>query len=594
MRSLRSLSVVLALVAVAGCHHAGTQPDLGGPGDMGEADLSVVVVSTDMALPIVFNPDLGTGCIPNTCTTGQCGPVADGCGGLLACGTCATNESCGGGGTPSVCGTPCVKATCASLGVNCGAQSDGCGGPLDCGTCTTPGDTCGGSGTPSVCGSSSVACTPTTCAALGFNCGTAGDGCGKTLDCGSCTSPQICGGGGAHSVCGAPPCVPTTCAAVGSATCGPIGDGCGGIIQCGSCAEPTTCGGQAPGQCGVPASCTGLCLSQTSCSTPGTTTTLSGTVYAPNGVDPLPNVLVYVPNGPVAAFTPGVACETCADTVSGSPLVSAATDTTGHFSIANMPAGSNIPLVIQTGRWRRQVVIPTVTSCVDNAAPVTLTRLPKNHTEGDIPQMAFVTGRVDALECVMRKIGIDDSEFTSSLESGRVHLYKGDGMTTTFNRGLGGAVAPNVPPDGGVATPTEDDLTNTTMQLDKYDMVLFPCKGDEYDRPTTPINQQSNLISYANAGGRIFATHFSYTWLYNDSPFSTTAAWDKNQCDPTSSSCFPADQTGYIDTTFPKGLELAQWLQAIGASSTYAQILLQSIKLDVDSVVAPPAAARSG
>ena len=24
-------------------------------------------------------------------------------------------------------------------------------------------------------------------------------------------------------------------------------------------------------------------------------------------------------------------------------------------------------------------------------------------------------------------------------------------------------------------------------------------------------------------GGRVFATHYNYTWLYDDSPFSTTA-----------------------------------------------------------------------
>jgi len=87
-------------------------------------------------------------------------------------------------------------------------------------------------------------------------------------------------------------------------------------------------------------------------------------VYAPNGVDPLPNVLVYIPNGPVAAFPEGVACEQCTASVSGDPLVSAATDTFGNFTLSNAPVGSNIPLVIQTGRWRRQTVIPKVASCV--------------------------------------------------------------------------------------------------------------------------------------------------------------------------------------------------------------------------------------
>src|SRR5262249_5801265 len=160
-----------------------------------------------------------------------------------------------------------------------------------------------------------------------------------------------------------------------------------------SCSLPETCGGISPSQCGVPASCTNLCLQQVSCPNNGTTT-LSGTVYAPNGVDPLPNILVYVPNDVVQAFTPGLSCDKCSDGVSGSPLVSAATGTDGTFVLQNVPVGSNIPLVIQTGRWRRQFTIATVTACQDNTPGVTL-RLPRTKAEGDIPHMAFATGSVD-------------------------------------------------------------------------------------------------------------------------------------------------------------------------------------------------------
>jgi hypothetical protein len=50
--------------------------------------------------------------------------------------------------------------------------------------------------------SSGTTCTPTTCSALGKNCGSVADGCGGTLSCGTCTSPQTCGGGGVANVCG--------------------------------------------------------------------------------------------------------------------------------------------------------------------------------------------------------------------------------------------------------------------------------------------------------------------------------------------------------------------------------------------------------
>jgi hypothetical protein len=90
----------------------------------------------------------------------------------------------------------CIATDCAILGANCGTLPDGCGGTLNCGTCTLP-QTCGGGGTPNVCG-----CTPTTCALVGANCGTIADGCGGTLDCGTCVAPDTCGGGGRPNVCG--------------------------------------------------------------------------------------------------------------------------------------------------------------------------------------------------------------------------------------------------------------------------------------------------------------------------------------------------------------------------------------------------------
>jgi hypothetical protein len=52
-----------------------------------------------------------------------------------------------------------------------------------------------------VCGDTEP-CVPTTCAALGFTCGPAGDQCGGQLNCGSCAGSETCGGGGQPSVCG--------------------------------------------------------------------------------------------------------------------------------------------------------------------------------------------------------------------------------------------------------------------------------------------------------------------------------------------------------------------------------------------------------
>ena len=135
-----------------------------------------------------------------SCQASSCGTMSDGCGGLLWCGNCPPDETCGGGGTPNVCGkSSCIPNTCATLGANCGTLSDSCGAWLDCGTCNGNG-TCGGGGIPNVCGAGS--CTPDTCATLGANCGTLSDSCGVWLDCGSCNGNATCGGGGTPNVCG--------------------------------------------------------------------------------------------------------------------------------------------------------------------------------------------------------------------------------------------------------------------------------------------------------------------------------------------------------------------------------------------------------
>lgn len=66
-------------------------------------------------------------------------------------------------------------------------------------------------------------CTPTTCAALGANCGTPSDGCGGTLSsCGTCTAPQSCGGGGTPNVCGGGATLTTSASPTGSPATGTI------------------------------------------------------------------------------------------------------------------------------------------------------------------------------------------------------------------------------------------------------------------------------------------------------------------------------------------------------------------------------------
>ena len=120
--------------------------------------------------------------------------------------------------------------------------------------------------------------------------------------------------------------------------------------------------------------CTGLCLQQVNCPT-GTTTSVTGRVFAPNGTDPIPNVTVYIPNESVAALPAGVTCPVPGELPSGTPLVGTFSAADGSFTLANVPVGTNIPLVIIAGKWRRQVVLPGTVACANTAMDV---RFPRN------------------------------------------------------------------------------------------------------------------------------------------------------------------------------------------------------------------------
>jgi hypothetical protein len=517
------------------------------------------------------------GCVKRTCAAAgaDCGALADGCGGLLDCGKCAAPGVCGAL-KPNVCGTTCKSLTCADIKANCGKQGDGCGAIIDCGTCTAP-ETCGGGG-PSTCGVPGGACTAKTCADLGKNCGPISDGCGKLINCGTCTAPDICGGSGTANVCGGGTtgCVPKGC---GTANCGPVGDGCGGIIaSCGTCTAPQICGGGGvPSVCGGggdggTTGCVGLACKQVTCA--GTaTTSISGTVYDPAGKHPLPNVFVYVPNSAVAPFVPGASCDKCSASLSGSPLVTTTTDVNGKFKLVNMPVDTNVPVVIQLGRWRRQITV-TTTKCGDVVVSAALSRFPKNKTEGDIPKIALTTGAADPLECLLRKIGIDDSEFTNPSGTGRVNLFAGEKLpalyvqaTNKYNPALGGANFPAATQLWN-ATAASPGASPPVYGLSAYDVVLLGCEGeDTLSSGILGTNNKSAaalaaMQSYVNAGGKVFAEHYHYTWIKNGAaPWPGLISWN-GTFEPFSN---PTQET--VLTGFPKGLLMNQWMKVVGAAS---------------------------
>jgi len=338
-------------------------------------------------------------------------------------------------------------------------------------------------------------------------------------------------------------------------------------------------GGSWPGGAGT---CVGLQCQIDACGGDYTKTQVTGQVFDPAGKNPLYNVLVYVPNATLAPMTEGVSCDSCA-AASGSPIVSALTDHTGTFTLRGVPSGANIPLVVQSGKWRRQVTLPSVTKCVSNSSNsvtgtdgLKLVRFPKNRTEGNIPRIAFVSGSADPFQCLLMKMGMDVTAASHEIgpptvggtpSAYRIHYYNspssaGQNLSTT----LGGGA------------PSASTLWDTSAHLGLYDAVILACEGNEYDKGAT-IN--GNLVDYAALGGRIFATHFSYSYL-EFAP--STSQWPKVAQYWNHDSSPVSPMTATLNRTFSKGDNFAKWLGYVGASTTLGQLSIQEGRHDFDYV----------
>jgi hypothetical protein len=78
--------------------------------------------------------------------------------------------------------------------------------------------------------------------------------------------------------------------------------------------------------------------------------------------------------------------------------------------------------------------------------------------------------------------------------------------------------------------------------------------------PNETVAGYTNLHDWLNEGGKVFASHYHYTW-FRDNPdpkWKATAQW-------LGSSIAGGMGTDDIDTTFPKGQAFAAWMGNVGA-----------------------------
>ena len=313
----------------------------------------------------------------------------------------------------------------------------------------------------------------------------------------------------------------------------------------------------------------------------GSPTRLSGTVYDPAGKTPLYNVVVFVPKGELPAIPEGVTCDRCSGATTRASAA-ALSDSSGRFVMENVPAGTNVPLVLQVGKWRREVVVPEILPCQDNPlTDVNLTRLPRNQGEGRMPQIAMSTGHSDALECLLRKIGIDEAEFTTETGTGRVHMFVGclsdpDGEEphTGANRLADGTMFPKT-----------TTLYADPAKLDKYDMVVLSCEGHRCEEERAP-EYMTNMKAYADKGGKLFLDHMHFYWLSH-----SEHEWEQAADIAGVGTDLPDPQAVKVETAFEKGASFADWLVNVGASATRGELSIRAGQYSIRAA-RPPTSQR--
>jgi hypothetical protein len=286
--------------------------------------------------------------------------------------------------------------------------------------------------------------------------------------------------------------------------------------------------------------CQGLACDIVDCSGRAPTS-LSGVVTAPNGLDPVPGALVYIPSA-MTSFAPGVQCEACATSLP--EIVSTTTALDGSFQLANVPATQQLPVIVQKGRFRKQVKVDTV-ACADRHLTVDEARLPRNQSEGDLPHIAVGVGDYDQIECVLRAIGIDTGEFTPPDTNGAVHLYNNSG-----------------------GTPSLESMLSSATSLDKYNLVFVNCTSQTFDLYGSQSMVKANLHDFVQKGGRLYVTDWAYDYMEQVPAFAPYIFFDGGGDLTTPQPLKGADLiwSGAPIAATVADADLAAWLKAANAS----------------------------
>ncbi len=562
----------------------------------------------------------------------SCGKVSNGCGQLIDCGGCAGDQVCGLAsanlcGEVPICKPVPVTTACAG---KCGTVADGCGHSYSCtganGGVTCKGNAYCGANAPNSCGVPPSTCTPKTCAALGHSCGLASDGCGGILNCwggcapgnascvGACGEAQACLAGASG---GSQSCV--------NGTGGCQGSLCRSLPSCRPDA-PTRLYGTVvtPGRVQGAASINQIPVPNAVVYIPGNPSAALPAIFEGVKEGHAPSCgrcddEKLVADGQTVLAS-AVTDFKGAFTLEGRIPVGSAFNLV--IKVGKWRRVVQVPAGVSQACTGTALGLDTTRLAKNSTDGLTGTHLPK---------IAISTGEVDEMECVFRNIGVDEAEFTIPSGTGRVHMYRANGArmagqtcsgthpstddngtcagkyncgaldplcavtgtqcSASFNGKRAGctgqsgckwtpakvdcSASNNAGCTGGragcswrqsdVSVP-DSTLFDSQAALNAYDLVVFDCEGTEEFEGDLP---QAQVERYVNAGGRMFASHFSYVWIEDNGTLDASADWGVSALASSATGfiSLPSGNTKRTGANPVKSLAFRDWLDWQGALS---------------------------
>jgi hypothetical protein len=111
------------------------------------------------------------------------------------------------------------------------------------------------------------------------------------------------------------------------------------------------------------------------------------------------------------------------------------------------------------------------------------------------------------------------------------------------------------------------------LQLEKYDLLLLGCECF-HELGNKGVRAWQAMTNYLARGGRVFGSHYMYVW-YMYTPDPALAGAVSLATDP--ASYVTATNPILINTSFPKGKAMADWMKFLDPSKVYGQLAADEV-----------------